>query len=296
MIEVQESSLTTATKITSTRRYAVASDVTLSLVDWGGRDGPTALLIHGSAEGSFVWTDFAPKLAAHCKVLAVDLRGHGESDHDPDSHYTLEKHVRDITQLLDELQSDDLILVGHSLGGDIAAMIAPHLGQRLRALVIVDTGPDGNDETAQYLQNDLREGHRLYSRVEEYTEWLKSRRYLTPPAVLERLAAASLVATLDGYRPRYDVGVVDMINSDEDESWWFPSLAQVMAPLLIVRGMASAGLSKRTAEAMRAAAPKGEFVTVPSAGHAVMNDNVEGFAQAVIPFIARVCSSGATRA
>lgn len=282
-----------ATEITSSRRYAVASDVTLNLVDWGGRNGPTALLIHGSAEGSFVWNDFAPKLAAHCKVLTVDLRGHGESDHDPERDYTLEKHVQDITQLLGELESEDLILVGHSLGGDVAAMIAPHLGKRLRALVIVDSGPDGDDETAQHLQNELREGHRVYRRVEEYTEWLKSRRCLTPPAVLERLAAASLIATLDGYRPRYDVSVVDMINSEEDESWWFPSLSQVIAPLLIVRGMASAGLSKRTAEAMRSAAPKGEFVTVPSAGHAVMNDNVEGFAQAVIPFIARVCSSGA---
>lgn len=284
--------MTATTEITLRRQYAVASDVTLSLVDWGGREGSTAILIHGSADGSFVWNDFAPKLAAHCKVLTIDLRGHGESDHDPSSHYTLEKHVQDVTQLLEELHSEDVILVGHSLGGDIAAKLAPQLGQRLRALVIVDSGPDGNDETARYLQNELREGHRLYGRVEEYTEWLRNRRYLTPPAVLERLAAASLIATLDGYRPRYDVGVLDMITSGEDQSWWFLTLEQVIAPLLIVRGMASAGLSKRTAEAMRAAALKGELVTVPSAGHAVMNDNIEGFAQAVIPFIARVCSSG----
>lgn len=283
--------MTGKTTITSTRQYPVTSEVNLSLVDWGGRDGPTALLIHGSADGSFVWNDFAPKLTAHCKVVAIDLRGHGESDHDPASHYTLEKHVQDITRVIDELQSEDLVLVGHSLGGDVATRIAPKLGARLRALVIVDSGPNGDDEMARYLQNELREGHRVYGKVEEYTNWLKSRRYLTPGAVLERLAAASLIATLDGYRPRCDVGVLDMITSDKDQSWWFPTLGQVNAPLLIVRGMASAGLPKGVAEAMRAEAPKGELVTIPCAGHAVMNDNVEGFAEAVIPFIARLCSS-----
>jgi pimeloyl-ACP methyl ester carboxylesterase len=273
----------------------VEPGVALNLRDWEGPDGVTALLIHGSAEGGFVWDDFAPELAKHCKVVAVDLRGHGGSDHDPDSHYTLDKHVRDISRLLDELQ-DELILVGHSLGGDVATKIAPELGRRLRALVLVDSGPDSNHETATYLQDQLRESHRLYERVEEYTQWLRDRRFLTTPAVLERLAAASLILGSDGYRLRYDVAVIDMITAEDDDSWWLPNLRQTSAPVLVVRGMASASLSRRTAERMRAATPKGELAIVPAAGHAVMNDNIEGFAGAVIPFIARTCSPIAARA
>jgi pimeloyl-ACP methyl ester carboxylesterase len=85
----------------------------------------------------------------------------------------------------------------------------------------------------------------------------------------------------------YDVAVTDMVVADHDDSWWLPSLRQTAAPVLIVRGLASASLSKRTAEELCAATRNGRLAIVPRAGHAVMNDNGEGFAQAVIPFVVR---------
>jgi pimeloyl-ACP methyl ester carboxylesterase len=282
--------LTTTAKISFHRLHTVGPGVAVNLRDWGGPDPVTALLIHGVAEGGFVWDDFAPKLAEYCRVIAVDLRGHGLSDHDPYSHYTLDKHAQDVSRLLDELQIENLVLVGHSLGADVATKIAPELENSLRALVIVDSGPGSDDRIAEYLQDQLREGHRPYGQVEEYAQWLKDRRFLAEPAVLDRLAAASVVlGDDDHYRLRYDVGVIEMISAHNEDSWWFPCLHRIVAPLLVVRGMASASLSNHTAEWMCAAAPSGELAIVAAAGHAVMNDNLEGFAQAVVPFIARVC-------
>jgi pimeloyl-ACP methyl ester carboxylesterase len=284
--------LIAAMRAPSVRRYQVDEGVALSVRDWGGTDRMTALLIHGVAEGGFVWDDFASALAEQCRILVVDLRGHGGSDHDPDGDYTVDKFGRDVLTLIEALDVKDLVLVGHSLGADVAVKIAPKLGGRLRGLVVVDSGPDGDNEIASYLQEQLRESHRPYDAPEDYTAWLKDRRYLTPPAVLERLAAASLIRGSDGrFRLRHDVAVLDLITSDEDLSWWLPNLGRAEAPVLVVRGMASASLSRREAERICAAATRGELATVSAAGHAVMNDNREGFAQAVIPFIARACAA-----
>lgn len=276
----------------SQHKQVVEQGVALNLREWEGPGDVTALLIHGTAEAGFVWDDFAPQLAQYCKVMTVDLRGHGESDHDPTGSYDIDKFGRDISMLVKDRGLNDLVLVGHSLGGDVAVKVAPRLGGRLRGLVIVDSGPGGDDETAKYLQDQLRESHRAYAGVEEYAQWLKDRRFLAQPAVLDRLAAASLALGADGlYRPRYDVEVLNLITSDNDDSWWLPHVSSVLAPVLVVRGMASASLSKQKAEQVRAAARAGQLVTVPAAGHAVMNDNIDGFAQAVLPFIHRIVST-----
>jgi pimeloyl-ACP methyl ester carboxylesterase len=198
--------------------------------------------------------------------------------------------------LLSELRIESLVLVGHSLGGAIATKVAPELDRSLRALVIVDSGPDSDSQTSEFLQYELRDSHRTYARLEEYTEFLKVRRHLANPTTLERLAVASLILGRDGYKPRYDVAALGVLTSKDDDDWWLPSLQGIPSPVLVVRGMYSACLSKRTAVRMCAAAPNGEFKTVPFAGHAVMTDNMEAFAQVVIPFIARACSQRVTTA
>lgn len=277
--------------IYSKSRYLVEPKVALNVRKWEGQNAITALLIHGIADASFVWSDFALRITKYCTVFGVDLRGHGESDHDPSGQYNFDQQVEDISIILDRLSITRLVLIGHSMGADIAAKIAPKLGARLCALVLVDSGPGNDGETGIYLREQLRQGHKAYHRPEDYALWLRDRCPLARSTALERLARESLISSTDGrYGLRYDVAALNMITAQNDDSWWFPSLRSTSAPVLVVRGEASATFSRRTAEQLRAAAPRGELAIIPAAGHAVMNDNIEGFAQAVIPFIARVCS------
>jgi len=272
-------------------KYNVQSGVALHLRDLNLASNVTALLIHGVADGAFVWNEFATDLANLCNVTAVDLRGHGDSDHDPDHHYTFAQYVMDIRSLIEHLRLDEIVLVGHSMGAEIAVNIAPELGKRLRALVIVDAGPENNASTSEYLQRQLRQAHRSYARVDEYAKWLASQRQLADPALLGRLAAESLALCGDGrYRPKCDPAVLDIITAESDDSWWLPALRRTMAPVLVVRGQGSAALSRRTAALMRTAAREGEFMEIACAGHAVMTDNVAGFSRAVVPFINRALS------
>lgn len=273
-------------------RYEVKPGVHLNVRDWGGNGPLMAILVHGVAEGGWVWDEFAPELVRRCRVLAVDLRGHGESDRGDAGTYTIDEFAEDLLRLVRGLEAKDVLLLGHSLGATVAARIAPEVADKLRALVLVDGGPGRNEETARALYEQLRESHRPYRRVQDYANWLKARRPFAPAAVLDRLAAKSLLRAEDGsFRLRFDVRVTDVMISGEDDSWWLPTLARLDAPVLVVRGVASACLTSRAAWQLRATAKRGELAVIPRAGHAVMNDNGEDFARAVLPFVERVSGS-----
>lgn len=95
----------------------------LNLRKWG--DGARAcVLIHGFGEGGFVWDEFALRLATDCAVLAMDLRGHADSEWDIEARYDLEAHTMDLQRLIGASTQDDIVLVGHSMGAAIALRLA----------------------------------------------------------------------------------------------------------------------------------------------------------------------------
>src|SRR4051812_32091543 len=96
--------------------------VRLNVRDWEGCE-PVCVLIHGLADGCFVWNEFANEVSAFCRVLAIDLRGHGSSDWDAKRDYGLDDYVADVEYIVRHLRLQRFMLVGHSLGGDIAAKI-----------------------------------------------------------------------------------------------------------------------------------------------------------------------------
>ena len=96
----------------------------LSMQTWG--DGtPTVLLLHGLADGAFVWNRIAPTLASHWSVAAVDLRGHGDSPHDSQGNYEPDAHAQDVLEVMkSRLGGRPVILIGHSLGATVAIHVA----------------------------------------------------------------------------------------------------------------------------------------------------------------------------
>lgn len=102
-------------------------------------DGPALVLLHGLGERGASWDSVRDALAARFTTYAVDLRGHGASDRtDVYSHALIEA---DVCGLLDALGLSDVVLVGHSLGGNIALRIAAHRPDLVGRLVIEDVIP-----------------------------------------------------------------------------------------------------------------------------------------------------------
>jgi pimeloyl-ACP methyl ester carboxylesterase len=97
--------------------------VVLMVDDTGERDLPAILLLHGLSSARSTWQRLTDKLAGRYRLVALDDRGHGESSHAPDT-YTLAHYVPDALRVLDEVVATPAVVIGHSLGGVIAACVA----------------------------------------------------------------------------------------------------------------------------------------------------------------------------
>jgi pimeloyl-ACP methyl ester carboxylesterase len=105
--------------------------------------GRPLLLIHGFGASTFTWRHLAPDLARDHRVIAVDLKGFGQSDKPFDSRYSVYDQAELLIQLIEDKDLRDLTLVGHSFGGGIALLLALEAKQRLEGrisrLVLLDS-------------------------------------------------------------------------------------------------------------------------------------------------------------
>jgi len=123
--------------------YAIDKTLTLGDLrfhyrDWGGRGWPI-LLLHGLASTSHIWDLVAPLLVEDARVVAFDMRGHGQSDK-PDGPYDFETVAADILAALDELQMERPVVAGHSWGAMVALWLAANKPETIGGIVMVDGG------------------------------------------------------------------------------------------------------------------------------------------------------------
>ena len=103
---------------------------------WGPPAAPPMVLLHALGESAADWEDVAPVFAEYLQVYAPDLRGHGRSDWP--GEYPLELMCADVAELLDALAPGRVDLIGHSMGGAVALLLAEQHPQRIGRLVLED--------------------------------------------------------------------------------------------------------------------------------------------------------------
>ncbi len=128
--------------------------------DWGG-EGTALVLVHGLASTSHIFDLVAPLLAKHFRVIALDQRGHGESDK-PDSGYGFDELGADLLGLLDVLGFERALLLGHSWGGNVVLQFAAEHPERTAGAILLDGG---------FI--DLQGDHQM--------TWEKTKERLAPP-------------------------------------------------------------------------------------------------------------------
>jgi pimeloyl-ACP methyl ester carboxylesterase len=116
----------------------------INLAVWEGT-GESILCVHGITANCRCWDVLASTLAPQYRLIAMDLRGRGRSDR-PDKGYSLEHHIRDIHCLLDDLNLDQVVIMGHSLGAFIGLAFAAQYSDRIDRLILVDGGGDLSKE------------------------------------------------------------------------------------------------------------------------------------------------------
>jgi pimeloyl-ACP methyl ester carboxylesterase len=156
-------------------RTFASQGLKLSYLDWGSADAPLVLLLHGVRDHARSWDWTARALIGDgWRVVAPDLRGHGDSDWSPDGAYLSSYQLQDLADLIDHLGVPQLSIVGHSFGGDIAGRYAAMFPERVDKLVLID----GMGPGPEVFEKWERQGCVARSR-----EWLERRRRLAakPP-------------------------------------------------------------------------------------------------------------------
>jgi len=277
-------------------RIPGADGLSLHVLEWSA-EGVPLLLLHGFGNEAHVWDDFAPALAPYYRVLALDHRGHGESDRDPEARYDHDAMVRDVEAVTEALGATRLVVVGHSLGGRIATLFAGRHPERLAGLVLVDIGPEVDPRGMTRIGLETRrQGEGAFGSVEEYAALLTRLYPAARPEVVRRMARHGLRERPDGrlevrIDPALRAGVAGETAEESDrriaaaaEAQW-EALARVACPALVVRGAASDILAPDVADRMvEEVLPDARLAVVARAGHSVMVDNPEGFRDAVCAF------------
>ncbi len=116
----------------------ISQRLRLHYVDWGNPDAPPLILQHGGRDHCRSWDWVAEELAKDWHVIAPDLRGHGDSAWAPDGNYEMNAFVYDFAQLVHTLGHDQVTIVAHSLGGNVATRFTGLYPEKVRKFVNIE--------------------------------------------------------------------------------------------------------------------------------------------------------------
>ena len=266
-------------------------------LDWGVSGKPPLLLLHGGMQSAHSWDLTAVVMKRDYHVVAMDLRGHGDSDWADD--YSHAATMSDVAGLVEHLGWPRLSLMGLSMGGLAAMNYASEHADRLDALVIVDVGPELNAGGVGRIVQFGR-GPAELDTVEQFVEQAIAYNPHRKPEQLRYSLTHNLRQLPDGkWTWKYDRRLSrrppeTTVREAADESTpkaryhtfsdLWERLKRITCPTLVVRGGDSDVFAEATALKMIELLPDGRFVTVPDAGHTVAQDNPKDFLPAVRPF------------
>ncbi|XP_007889357.1 protein phosphatase methylesterase 1 [Callorhinchus milii] len=142
-----------------------------------GSSGPVLLLLHGGGHSALSWAVFSSMITSriHCRIVAVDLRGHGDTDVKDSENLSAEAMSRDIGNIVQSLYGANpppIMLIGHSMGGAIAVHIAASiLLPSLLALCVIDVVEGTAMDALNSMQTFLRSRPKSFVSVENAIEW-----------------------------------------------------------------------------------------------------------------------------
>lgn len=252
----------------SMNRYSFQHDgLKLSYLDKGG-EGRILVALHGHWMEGLTFAPLAAALAPEWRVIALDQRGHGHSDHAPS--YTRNDYIGDVASLFEHLNLINAVILGHSLGGVNAYQFAARYPDQVTALIVEDIGTEVSADTTFALA------------------W--SGTFATREALAERIGPRLLPSLLESFRqtphgwrlafdPQDMVASQGLLNGDHWADWLATN-----CPALLIRGRDSRLTTPPHIEQMVARRPHTRLKLLEG-GHAVHVDNPAGFTEAVRTFL-----------
>jgi len=260
-------------------------------LDWGTAGKPSLLFLHGGGLNSHTWDLVCASLRREYHCVALDQRGHGESEWSPEMDYGTESHARDVEAFRRALDLQRFVLVGMSLGGANALAWAGAHGVDLAGLVLVDVGPETRAEGVRKIQAFTAEATPLES-VEQYVDRALAFNPRRNRELLRRSLLHNLRRMPDGrWMWKYDQrhrGKADPDAQARRRELLWRSVETVRCPTLVVRGAQSDVFHDEDAERLAGRLAQGRWVRIEGAGHTVQGDNPAGLLVALREFLGEV--------
>ena len=231
-------------------------------------------MLHGLTANGACWTTLAHALEGEYDVIMPDARGHGKSSI-PDYGYRYEDHANDIIGLIKALRLSPAILIGHSMGGLTAAMVASRDSKLLRGLILADPTFLSPKVQCEVRNSDVADQHRriLNMSLDEVVAEARARHPNRSLEILELLAQAQLQTSLSAF---------DVLTPPNPDYKQLVSVIDI--PGLLIFGDKGV-VSSDVAEELRHLNPKFQIEQIPGVGHGLHLDQPERFAAVVKSFL-----------
>ncbi len=184
---------------------AMGDGIQIQLAEWKG-GGEDVICIHGLTANCRCWDVIAPAISPGHRLLAVDLRGRGLSDKPP-TGYSEEHHIRDLIKVMDDLQLERAVLMGHSLGGYIAMGCAAMHPERVKGLILLDAGGELSqehwDRVTAAIKPSIDRLEQTFPSAEAFLDLMKQVPFLQPWSdSIETWLRYDIETAADGVRSR----------------------------------------------------------------------------------------------
>ena len=285
-----------------TVKFRGAEDITLVADEWNrgapsaagaappAAGQPTVLMLHGGGQNRFSWKNTGQILADQgLHVVALDSRGHGDSDRAPNANYTVDALCTDTLAVVEQI-GRPVALIGASMGGMTGMLVAHEAGpQKVTKLVLVDVVPryekDGSARIREFMASGIDGFESLDDAADAVAAYLP---YRTKPRSPEGLKKN--LRLRDGrwywhWDPAFLTAPMDdpFVRVEKLER----AVTESDIPILLIRGKLSDVVSAEGVKDFLAKVPRAEFVELSEAGHTAAGDDNDAFSEVVVQFVCR---------
>ena len=265
-------------------RYATVNGLRLHYLEWGDRAKPPMILLHGIARHAHTFDHVAPHFARDHRVLAIDMRGHGDSAWDPAGAYMVEDYARDLEALIGQLNLPKLTLLGNSTGGRVVQVYAGMHPELVDRLIVEDVGPERPTEIASGFARRVEQEANGWASEDELVAQLVATSGRTAEPLLRTYAHF-------GTKRRPDGRIVwkrdpNLVKGFVPTELW-SHVQRIKAPVIYVLGGASTIVPAATQAELKRRLPDCEIVTMPGLGHYPDQEDPSGFLAIADRFLSR---------
>jgi esterase len=267
-------------------RYITVNGLRIHYLDWqqpGEAARPPLVILHGIGRLARCFEPIAPHFHDRFRIIAMDMRGHGDSDWHPQAQYLVEDYVKDLEGLVAQLGLRGIVLWGNSTGGRVAQVFAGLHPELTRGVLVEDVGPERPKEISARRGTRMAREQLGWANVDELLARLQIDYPLIPDPMLRHFAKHTARRRDDGRivlkrDPDIEKGFVPT------EIWRF--VKEIRSPILYILGGTSRIVPPETQEALLRVLPQVQIEIMPGRGHYPNEEDPAAFAAIADRFLA----------